>query len=81
MPFNDGGPAFPGPCQRETNVDINEGMFLLAFYAAAALQGWASGRQRDMSDGVPVKIAKQCGDYADALIAEEERLRGDRPSP
>lgn len=40
--INDGGPAFPGPCQSETMVDINEGLSLRDYFAAKALGGIAN---------------------------------------
>lgn len=37
--INDGGPAFPGPDQTESTVDIHEGMTLRDYFAAKAMQG------------------------------------------
>lgn len=39
--------AFPGPCQHEQRVDINEGMKLRDYFAAHALTGMLAYSQSD----------------------------------
>lgn len=84
--MNDGGAAFPGlnrteghGCARRNAAGewevFNPGMSLRAYFAAAALQGWAAGRNCAFTPnpaGCPV-VAAGCVAYADALIAELEK--------
>ncbi len=76
----DGGPAFAfsyidltKPGMRGTIV--SHGMTMRQYYKAAALQGWAAGRNNgnvfmDMSE--PSRVADACGRYADHMLAEDE---------
>ena len=52
MSYKDGGPAFPGPCQHEQRVDINEGLSLREYFAAAALYTLHAGDFANYSDMV-----------------------------
>jgi hypothetical protein len=71
--INDGGLAFPGPCQAEQSVDINEGMSLRDYFAAAALQGlMAHPTIRDCED----EFARAAFRLADAMLSERERRNG-----
>ena len=41
-------------------------------YKAAALQGWAAGRNVTMEDSNAPHVARSCAAYADAMLAEDE---------
>jgi hypothetical protein len=74
--IKDGGPAFPGPDQMETEVDIHEGMSLRDYFAAKAL----GASMRNLADqpigGSPKDwqdfVAKDCYDIADAMLRARE---------
>lgn len=66
---SDGGPAFPGPDQMETQVDIHEGMTLRDYFAAKAMQA-VPMHQGDLHD-IPEaydRIARHAYKMADAML-------------
>ena len=88
----DGGPAFPGFAHtaghgNQRRVDFGDGSFgwetwmpgmtVRQYFAAAALTGWAGGRNNNGGDffasSKPGDIAAACYRYADAMIAEGEK--------
>lgn len=82
MTTNDCGPAFPsgiaGPeYGNKAGECMEPGMSLRDFFAAAALTGWAAGRNVKATDSTPDVVAVGCYRYADAML--RERNRGDDP--
>ena len=72
----DGGPAFPRalsliPSNGEIVWD-QQGMTLRDYFAGKALQGLLAAR-KDIGWGGPIDIAKRCGEFADAMLAERDR--------
>lgn len=79
-------PAFPRPCADVETTDRDrqpryntpqDGMTMRQYYKAAALQGWAAGRnagstmvEGDLSE--PMRVANACARYADAMLVEDE---------
>ena len=79
--IDDGGVAFPGPCQHETDIDINEGMSLRDWFAGQALAGVWAGRESDfvkISAPTTTDVAVACYAIADAMI--QARSGHGRPS-
>jgi len=80
MAINTGGPAYPGPCQREQRVDINEGMSLRAWLAGTIASGCRAGKYQN-AGAYPSEVtlwdsrqvARLAIRDADAIIAELER--------
>jgi len=71
--LKDGGPAFPGPDQMETEKDIHEGMSLRDYFAAKAMQAALS--RRVATNSVPVTcdhVARHAYRMADAMIRARE---------
>lgn len=71
--IENGGPAFPGPDQMETQVDIHEGMTLLDWFAGLAMQGMLAypGDERRgsyHSNSTPDLIAVDAYGLADAML-------------
>lgn len=64
--FN-GGPAFPGPTQREQRVDINEGMSLRDWFAGMALIARGNGSYNSWE-----AMAEDCCEIADAMLKRLE---------
>ena len=73
MSKDNGGPAFPAPCDGENWMNW-KGMSLRGYYAGQALANSAW-------ETVPIQeiptIAKDCYDCADAMLAERERRNAD----
>ena len=78
---HDGGPAFPGPCQRATSEDIHEGMSVKTYatikimaalcanpsvFQQCPLKGWT------LANATPEQLA----DYAAYLADEAIRAAG-----
>ena len=70
MSYKDGGPAFPGPCQHEQRVDINEGLSLREYFAAAALYTLHAGDFANYRD-----MAFDAYQIADAMLEARKELR------
>ena len=61
----DGGPAFPGRCQSEQHVNINEGLSLRDWFAGQSLKAHRQA-YRDKESAVMAEWAYQ---DADAMLA------------
>lgn len=68
MSVKDGGPAFPGPCQSEQSVDINEGLSLRDYFAAKAMQGFAADPESHTLFDDADDVARSAYDVADAML-------------
>ena len=64
-----GGRAHPGPLQSECEVDINEGMTLLDWYAGQVIE--VIVLRHHQND--PAAAAELAYDYASAMVAEKRR--------
>ena len=94
MSLPDGGPAFPGrrrpldaraieyrvgvPPPPPLPDDVFSGMSLRDYFAAAALQGWAAGRNNAAEFEVPrgqktPDVVAACYRYADAMLKERAK--------
>jgi hypothetical protein len=80
MTKSDGGPAFAGPCQSETAVDIHEGLSLRDYFAAAALQGMVGkagivydGQGKLMYAEQARKLVKTAYMVSDAMLKAREQ--------
>lgn len=72
---NDGGPAFPGPCQHETRSDIHEGMSLRDWFAGQALTGLLA------KDQLWSAVAgREAYEMADAMLKAREAGNGMPPA-
>ena len=60
--IDDGGPAFPGPSQAETSVNIHEGMTLRDWFAGQALAAVLT------DGGYFTEVAKDSYLIADAMM-------------
>ncbi|MCY3980511.1 MAG: hypothetical protein OXF51_01815 [Alphaproteobacteria bacterium] len=73
MSKDNGGPAFPAPCDGENWANW-QGMSLRAYYAGQALAASDWPRSKDVELGL---LAAVCFDIADAMIAEGRRRNAD----
>lgn len=62
-----GGQAFPD--------SMSSGMTLRDYFAAKALQGYLSGRNRAELASDRYSVARACYGYADEMIAERSRMK------
>ena len=68
---NNGGPAFPGPDQGETTVNIHEGMSLLDYYAGEAMKGFLS--RGDSTSGISFSaLVINSWEVAEMMIEKRE---------
>ena len=68
-PFETGSPAFPGPCQHETKLDIHEGMTLRDYFAGQAMIAIIIRREMTPTETYSrSESAAEAYHYADAML-------------
>lgn len=73
-----GEAAFPRPCGAANGVVQQsleqKGMTMREWFAGMALQGFLAAHTGDIQFPMPKAAAKDCFEYADAMLAESKRL-------